>query len=117
MTGLDIAQQRLLNQGIAQAWFEKPADVVSWLCATHAQDFTGAKWALGQRMRAATDSDFVMGSPIPPTGAQKKWTWLKGIFNPQPPVGPAPARRRCSRAIEASGGQSTPPPAEPPPHR
>lgn len=63
MTGFDIAHQRLLNQGIARASvkerasFEKPGDVVSWLVAVQAQDFSGAKWALGQRMRAATDSD------------------------------------------------------------
>jgi hypothetical protein len=53
MTGLGIARASVEKR----ASFEKPGDVVSWLGAVQAQDCTGAKWALGQRMRAATDSD------------------------------------------------------------
>jgi hypothetical protein len=30
---------------------------VGWLCAVQAQDYAGAKWAVGSRMRAATDAD------------------------------------------------------------
>src|SRR3989454_7270881 len=55
MTNLDIAHQRLHNQRIAGAPFEKPVDVVTWLGAVQAQDFAGAKWALGLRMQGATD--------------------------------------------------------------
>src|SRR5229473_2151232 len=55
MTNLDIAHQRLHNQYIASAAFEKPGDVVQWLGAVQAQDFAGAKWALGLRMQGATD--------------------------------------------------------------
>lgn len=55
MTSLDIAHQRLHNQHIAGAQFEKPADAVAWLGAVQAQDFAGAKWALGLRMQGATD--------------------------------------------------------------
>ena len=51
----DIAQQRLANQGLASPSFDAPADVVSWLGAVQAQDYYGAKWAVGQRMREATD--------------------------------------------------------------
>jgi hypothetical protein len=54
---LDIAQQRLLNQRLAAFPFETPADVVSWLVAVQSQDYFGAKWALGLRLRAARDSD------------------------------------------------------------
>jgi hypothetical protein len=36
--------------------FTKPGDVVSWLGAVQAQDYPGAKWALGLRMRRATDA-------------------------------------------------------------
>src|SRR6266567_8254469 len=55
MTNLDIAHQRLHNQRIAGAPFEKPVDVVTWLGAVQAQDFAGAKWALGLRLQGATD--------------------------------------------------------------
>src|SRR5262249_23224172 len=57
MTRSDIANQRLVNQHIAVARFDKPADVVSWLCAVQAQDYAGAKWALGLRLKSATEND------------------------------------------------------------
>jgi hypothetical protein len=57
MTELDIAHRRLLNQHIALARFEKPDDVAGWLCAVQAQDYAGAKWALGLRLRGAIDDD------------------------------------------------------------
>ncbi len=57
MTSLDIAHQRLLNQHIALATFEKPGDEVGWLGAVQAQDYAGAKWALGLRLQGATDDD------------------------------------------------------------
>ncbi len=55
MTNLDIAQQRLHNQLITRQTFEKPDDVVKWLCAVQAQDYAAAKWALGLRMQNSTD--------------------------------------------------------------
>src|SRR5205085_10298801 len=55
MTNLDIAHQRLHNQLIARHTFENPSDVVQWLGAVQAQDFAGAKWALGLRIEGATD--------------------------------------------------------------
>lgn len=54
MTNLDIACKRLRNQSIAPTAFEKPEDVVQWLGAVQAQDYSGALWALGLRMRNAT---------------------------------------------------------------
>lgn len=57
MTTLEIPHQRLFNQHISQHSFENPADVVAWLVASQAQDYAGAKWALGLRMRDATDID------------------------------------------------------------
>jgi hypothetical protein len=57
MTGLDIPRQRLLNQRIARPVFERPEQVVHWLGAVQAQDYAGAKWALGMRMRSAVDGD------------------------------------------------------------
>jgi Winged helix DNA-binding domain len=55
MTSLDIARLRLQNQHLSSPDFTKPADVVKWLGAVQAQDYYGAKWALGQRMADATD--------------------------------------------------------------
>ena len=56
MTRWDIAHQRLHTQRIAGAKFETPDAVVRWLGAVQAQDYAGAKWAVGQRMRDATDA-------------------------------------------------------------
>ena len=53
MTNLDIAHQRLHNQLITQRTFENPSDVVRWLGAVQAQDYLGALWAIGLRMRNA----------------------------------------------------------------
>jgi hypothetical protein len=50
-----IAHQRIHNQHLASADFKKPAEVVKWLGAVQAQDYYGAKWALGLRMEDATD--------------------------------------------------------------
>lgn len=55
MTDLDIARQRLHNQLITRQTFEKPDDVVKWLCAVQAQDYAAAKWAVGLRLHGATD--------------------------------------------------------------
>lgn len=55
MNRLDIPHQRLYNQRISRPTLDKPSDVVEWLCAVQAQDFAGAKWTLGSRMRAATE--------------------------------------------------------------
>jgi len=55
MPNLEIAHRRLFNQRISQAAFEKPEEVVSWLVASQAQDYAGAKWALGLRMLNASD--------------------------------------------------------------
>jgi hypothetical protein len=57
MTIVEIAHQRLFNQHIGRATFRKPADVVGWLGAVQAQDYAGAKWALGLRLQGATDDD------------------------------------------------------------
>jgi hypothetical protein len=57
MTKLDIARQRLHNQHIARAAFEKPGQVVAWLGAVQAQDYLGALWAVGLRTLHATEKD------------------------------------------------------------
>jgi hypothetical protein len=54
---LDITGTRLSNQRLSRARLETPQDVVHWLGAVQAQDYAGAKWALGLRMRRARDAD------------------------------------------------------------
>jgi hypothetical protein len=56
MTSSDIARLRLHNQHIARATFEKPSEVVAWLGAVQAQDYLGALWAVGLRMRNAVEA-------------------------------------------------------------
>lgn len=56
MQSSDIATRRLLAQHIATPSFEKPGDVVAWLGAAQAQDYLGALWAVGLRMRQATET-------------------------------------------------------------
>jgi len=55
MKAMDIAHERLQNQHLASPQLTKPGEVVQWLGAVQAQDFYGAKWALGLRMKNATD--------------------------------------------------------------
>src|SRR5262245_16568260 len=57
MTSSDIARLRLHNQHIAGATFEQPGAVVAWLGAVQAQDYLGALWAVGLRMRNAVEAD------------------------------------------------------------
>lgn len=57
MPPLDIAHQRLHNQRLTGAKFEKPADVVAWLGAVQSQEYLLAKWALGLRSQNMTDAD------------------------------------------------------------
>ncbi len=56
MANLDIAQQRLHNQRLVGNPFEKPEEVVRWLGAVQAQDYAGAKWAVGQRLNGVADA-------------------------------------------------------------
>lgn len=56
VTRPDIANQRLYNQHLAGMPSDKPRDVVAWLGAVQAQDFAGAKWALGLRSQSMTDT-------------------------------------------------------------
>jgi hypothetical protein len=57
MARLDITNLRLRNQRIAGLAFSDPVEVVRWLGAVQAQDYAGAKWALGLRMQQAVEAD------------------------------------------------------------
>lgn len=56
MSTLDIVHYRLYNQHLTETSFKNPDDVVKLLGAVQSQDYAGAKWALGQRMKGATDA-------------------------------------------------------------
>jgi hypothetical protein len=56
MTNIEIARQRLNNQHIARQCFKKPEEVVNYLGALQAQDYAGAKWAIGLRMQKSSDA-------------------------------------------------------------
>jgi len=51
-----IFVRRQLNQRLARTTLKTPLDVVSWLGAVQAQDYPGARWALGLRANALTDA-------------------------------------------------------------
>ncbi|MGH7550143.1 MAG: winged helix DNA-binding domain-containing protein [Gemmatimonadota bacterium] len=57
MTPADIVWHRLRNQGIAEPIPGGPGEVVGWLGGVQAQDYLGAKWALGLRLEGAADHD------------------------------------------------------------
>lgn len=51
----DIAARRLRSQQLAGDGFARPGEVVAWMGAIQAQDYLGALWALGVRMKAARE--------------------------------------------------------------
>jgi hypothetical protein len=53
---LDIPRLRLSNQRLSRLASGDPGGVVGWLGAVQSQDFTGAKWALGARLRSSSDA-------------------------------------------------------------
>lgn len=55
MSVFDINLMRLQNQHLAEPKLTKPAEIVQWLGAIQAQDYAGAKWAVGQRLKGASD--------------------------------------------------------------
>jgi hypothetical protein len=57
MSSESIAHCRLANQQIARPKFKTAAEVVAWLGAMQAQDYLGALWAVGLRVRGATEQD------------------------------------------------------------
>jgi hypothetical protein len=51
-----LAARRLIAQQIARHELTSPGELVAWLGAVQAQDYAGAKWALGLRLGAATEA-------------------------------------------------------------
>lgn len=55
MTSQDIALRRLFSQQIAGSGFTEPAGLVKWMGCIRAEDYAGAKWAVGHRVGGSTD--------------------------------------------------------------
>ena len=56
MTIREFLRTRLYNQGLETPVFKTPADVVRHFGAVQAQDFFGSLWAVGQRVKNATEA-------------------------------------------------------------
>lgn len=56
MNNSEITRLRLHNQRLSTTTFKKPDEVVNYLGAVQSQDYSGAKWALAQRMIEASDA-------------------------------------------------------------
>jgi hypothetical protein len=57
MSALDIVRYRLHHQRISNHDFQSAEQVVSWMGAVQAQDFLGALWAVGLRLRGSSEGD------------------------------------------------------------
>lgn len=55
MTSRTITHHRLLTQGILHADFKEPQQLVAWMGCMQAQDFAGARWAIGLRIKGITE--------------------------------------------------------------
>jgi hypothetical protein len=76
MRAADIAWLRMQNQHLASQQFTQPKEIVKWLGAVQAQDYGGAVWALGQRLKgcnsaliekAFTNGDIIRTHVLRPT--------------------------------------------------
>jgi hypothetical protein len=54
---MDLLRERLVNQKLARSGFRDPGEVVSWFGAVQAQDFPGARWALGLRATGLAEAE------------------------------------------------------------
>jgi hypothetical protein len=54
---IDLVRRRLANQHLLGSSLGRPEDVVRHLGAVQAQDYSGAKWALGMRAAGTTDAN------------------------------------------------------------
>jgi hypothetical protein len=98
---MNIALTRLYNQQIASQRFTQPAEVVAWLGAMQAQDYTGALWSAGLRMvnasegnieQAIADRSIVRTWPLRGTlhlVAAQDVHWLLALLTPRQIAGSA----------------------------
>lgn len=53
---MDIAYYRLMNQQLTHSAFSEPGELISWMGCMQAEDYTSAKWAIGNRIPQITDA-------------------------------------------------------------
>ncbi|HEX8792211.1 MAG TPA: winged helix DNA-binding domain-containing protein [Polyangiaceae bacterium] len=53
----DVAKLRMRTQRITSTSFDQPEEVVAWLGAVQAQDYLGALWGVGLRLRRGVEGD------------------------------------------------------------
>lgn len=51
---MKIPNIRLLNQQLLSPLFSQPKELVSWMGAMQAQNYSMVKWAVGMRLKSAT---------------------------------------------------------------
>ena len=51
---MNIPNIRLLNQQLLNPLFREPKELVSWMGAMQAQNYSMVKWAVGMRLKSAT---------------------------------------------------------------
>lgn len=51
-----VISRRLDNQQVSGGGFMRPESLVAWMGCIQAQDFAGAKWAIGSRLQHGTDA-------------------------------------------------------------
>ena len=94
-----LRRHRHYQQQLVAPRFGTPAEVVAWLGAVQAQDFTGAKWALAMRLKAgsapvteaAIDAAFNAGELLRTHAMRPTWhfvapadlRWLQALTGPQ----------------------------------
>jgi hypothetical protein len=103
---LDITGTRLRNQRLSGGRLTHPQDVVRWLGAVQAQDYAGAKWALGLRMQRSADAQieaaFNKGKILRTHVMRPTWhfvtpadiRWMLALTAPRVSAAMAPYNRR-----------------------
>lgn len=51
---MNISNIRLLNQQLASPLFRQPKELISWMGAMQAQNYSMVRWAVGMRLKSAT---------------------------------------------------------------
>ncbi len=106
LTPTEVARQRACNQRLTGAPFERVEEVVRWFGAVQSQDYAGAKWALAQRTRDATnsaiDAAFNAGTLLRTHVMRPTWhfvlpadiRWLLALTGPRVTMANASAARK-----------------------
>ncbi len=102
----DIAARRLQAQRLTGEPFESPLDAIRSLTAVQSQDYSAAKWAMGQRSRKTTDAEldrlFDKGAILRTHVLRPTWhfvlpediVWLLALTGPRVRAGLAARNRR-----------------------